>query len=48
MGTISLKKEEDRVKANMKTYTTQMGDQKEVQGPQCTQVAFFGLLLVLS
>ena len=31
----------------MKTYTPQRGDQKEVQGPQCTQEASFGLLLVL-
>jgi high mobility group protein B1 len=32
----------------MKTYILpQRGDQKEVQGPQCTQESSFGLLLVL-
>jgi hypothetical protein len=50
------RKSEDMAKADkaryereMKTYipTPQRGDQKEVQGPQCTQEASFGLLLVL-
>ena len=42
------KADKARYEREMKTYThPQRGDQKEVQGPQCTQEASFGLLLVL-
>lgn len=42
------KADKARYEREMKTYIPpQRGDQKEVQGPQCTQEASFGLLLVL-
>jgi hypothetical protein len=42
------KADKARYEREMKTYISpQRGDQKEVQGPQCTQEASFGLLLLL-
>jgi hypothetical protein len=42
------KADEALYEREMKTYISpQRGDQKEVQGPQCTQEASFGLLLLL-
>jgi hypothetical protein len=42
------KADKARYEREMKTYIPpQRGDQKEVQGPQCTQEASFGLLLVM-
>ena len=41
------KADKARYEREMKTYIPpQRGDQKEVQGPQCTQEASFSLLLV--
>ena len=40
------KADKARYDREMKTYNPQRGDQKEVQGPQCTQEASFSLLLM--
>jgi hypothetical protein len=42
------KADKARYEREMKSYIPlQRGDQKEAQGPQCTQEAYFSLLLVL-